>query len=88
MIKLITFSEWQKVENKDKKGEKKLSCKVLVKLNFTKFKKYLVKKLNLMHDHQYRVHSQFKAIKMAKEEAQSNADVASIQLDWSKNRKM
>ena len=40
-----------------------------------------------MHDHQYRVHSQFK-LSMAREEAQSNADVATIQLDWSKNAKI
>ena len=86
--KLITFSEMQKVENKDKKGGKKLSHKVLVKLNFTKFKKRLVKELNLMHDHQYYIHSQFKAFKMVREEAQSNADVATIQLDWSENGKM
>ena len=66
-----------------------MSRKVLVKLNFIKFKKRLVKELNLMHDHQYRVHSQFKAFKMVvRQEAQSNADVATIQLDWSKNAKM
>ena len=62
--------------------------KVLAKLNFAKFKKRLVKELNLMHDHQYRVHSQFKAFKMVRQEAQSNADVATIQLDCSKNGKM
>ena len=65
-----------------------MSRKVLAKLNFAKFKKRLVKELNLMHDHQYRVHSQFKAFKMARQEAQSNADVATIQLDCSKNGKM
>ena len=65
-----------------------MSRKVLVKLNFIKFKKRLVKELNLMHDHQYRVHSQFKAFKMVRQEAHSNADVATIQLDWSKNAKM
>ena len=65
-----------------------MSCKVLVKLNLTKFKKCLIKELNLMHDYQYRVHSQFKAFKMAREEAQSNAGVATIQLDWSENGKM
>ena len=65
-----------------------MSCKVLVKLNLTKFKKRLIKELNLMYDYQYRVHSQFKAFKMAREEAQSNADVATIQLDWSENGKM
>ena len=86
--KLITFSEWQKVLNKNKKGGKKLSNKVLAKLNFNKFKKSLVKELYLMHDHQYHVHSQFKAFKMAREEAQSNADVATLQLDWSENAKM
>ena len=46
-----------------------MSRKVLAKLNFAKFKKRLVKELNLMHDHQYRVHSQFKAFKMARQEA-------------------
>ena len=65
-----------------------MSRKVLAKLNFAKFQKRLVKELNLMHDHQYRVHSQFKAFKMARQEAQSNADVATIQLDCSKNGKM
>ena len=62
--------------------------KVLAKLDFNKFKKRLVKELNLMHDHQYHVHSQFKPFKMAREEAQSNADVATLQLDWSENAKM
>ena len=65
-----------------------MSRKVLAKLNFAKFQKRLVKELNLMHDHQYRVHSQFKAFKMVRQEAQSNADVATIQLDCSKNGKM
>ena len=41
-----------------------------------------------MYDYQYRIHSQFKAFKMAREEAQSNADVATLQLDWSENAKM
>ena len=41
-----------------------------------------------MHDHQYCIHSQFKAFKMAREEVQSNVDVATIQLDWSENAKI
>ena len=41
-----------------------------------------------MHDHQYCIHSQFKAFKMAREEVQSNADVATIQLDWLENAKI
>jgi len=85
--KTITFSEWQMVEQNDKKG-KKFSRKVLVTLDFAKFGQRLVKELNVMHDHQYRVHSQFKAFKMAREEAKSNADIATIQLDWSENAKM
>ena len=62
-----------------------MSRKVLVKLNFTKLKKHLVKEINLMYNHQYHVHSQLKTLKMAREEAQLNADVAAIQLDWSEN---
>ena len=51
--KTITFSEWQMVEQNDKKG-KKFSRKVLVTLDFAKFGQLLVKELNVMRDHQYR----------------------------------
>ena len=64
-----------------------MSRKVLAKLNFAKFKKRLVKELNLMHDHQYRVHS-VQSLQDGKTGSQSNADVATIQLDCSKNGKM
>ena len=35
-----------------------------------------------------RVHSQYKAFKVAREEAEWNANVATIQVDWSENRKL
>lgn len=41
-----------------------------------------------MHDHKSRAHSQYKAFKLAREEAQSKSDVITIQLDWSENAKM
>ena len=41
-----------------------------------------------MKDHLVHVHSQYIAFKVAQEEAEQNRNVATIQVDWSKNRKL
>ena len=76
------------VKNNEKKGEQKISRKNVMKKPYQKFKKQLVKELHTLQDHLHRVHSQYKAFKMAREEASSNQNVATIQVDWSENAKM
>ena len=41
-----------------------------------------------MKDHLVRVHSQYKAFKAAREEAEQNRNVATIRVDWPENRKL
>lgn len=53
-----------------------------------KIKKHLIKELNIMDYHQFWIHSQYKAFKMAQEEAFFNSEVATTQIDWSENAKM
>ena len=89
----ITFAEWQKVVptgGKKRKNKKivKVSRKMLLTLSFQKFKKRLLDELNFMYEHKARVYSQYKAFKLAREEAQSNPNTITIQLDWSENAKM
>ena len=84
----IEYCEWQMVKNNEKKGEQKISRKNVMKKPYQKFKKQLVKELHTLQDHLHRVHSQYKAFKMAREEASSNQNVATIQVDWSENAKM
>ena len=76
------------VKNNEKKGQQKISRKNVMKKPYQKFKKQLVKELHTLQNHLYCVHSQYKAFKMAREEASSNPNVATIQFDWSENAKM
>ena len=76
------------VENKEIKGRREIDLKNVIKKPFQKFKTQLVKALHTLQDHLYCVHSQYKAFKIAREEASSNPNVATIQFDWSENAKM
>ena len=59
-----------------------------MKMGFMKIKKHLIKELNIMDYHQFWIHSQYKAFKMAREESFFNSEVATTQIDWPENAKM
>ena len=62
--------------------------KVTVQEKVSILKKKLIKELLILKDHLVGVHSQYKTFKAAREEAEQNQNVATIQVDWSENRKL
>ena len=88
----VIYNEWQIVKiRKIVKGrlvESKVSRKVPVKESMKVFKLKLIKDLERLKDHLQRVHSQFKAFKEARLEAETNPEVVTLQADWSENKKL
>ena len=93
--KMIMYNEWHRVEQERTSSAKacskwktKISMKVTVQEKVSILKKKLIKELLILKDHLVCVHSQYKTFKAAREEAEQNQNVATIQVDWSENRKL
>lgn len=84
----ITFTEWKSVANPLSKKGGTVSRKMQTNMKFSEFFSVLIKQLNIMMEHLKRCHIQFSAFKKARLEAVDNAEVATIQMDWSENPKL
>ena len=91
----ILYNEWQRIEvtrtgRMKEASQRKInvSRKVPVQEKLSQLKKKLVKELLLLKGHLIRVHSQFKAFKTAREEAEQKENIDTIQMDWSENQRL
>ena len=86
--KKIDYNEWRMVLNPKSMKGNKISRKVPVSKKFCRFVIILSRELNKLKQHLKRVHTQYKAFKVAREEAVSEEDIVTVQIDWSENVKM
>ena len=93
--KTIMYNEWQRVEQERTSSAKawskrktKVSKKISVQEKVSILKKKLIKELLVLKDRLIRVHSQYKAFKAGREEAEQNRNGVTIQVHWSENRKL
>ena len=89
----VSFIQWKKIENpiKLKSGKKanKVTRKVAITLPWKQFIERYLKEIDILKDHLHRVHMQYKKFKEAREEvAESDGDVAAMQIDWSENARI
>ena len=77
-----------KKKNPDKKNGSKVSRKVTEVCEKQLFLKKLVAELRLRQEHLHCCHKQYSAFKKAREEAMTNPDIVTMQIDWSVNPKM
>ena len=83
--KSVSYNEWQMVTNEKSKKGSKTSRKVPLVKKFSIIVSIVKKDLLRLKEHLIRVHAQYKALKLAKEEAIENPEVCTIQIDWSEN---
>ena len=89
----ISFIAWEKVENplKPKTGKKanKLTRKVSHTLPLNGMIKLLLKELEVLKSHLFRMHQQFKKFKAIRTEVlESDGDSAAMHMDWSENARV